>query len=194
MDLGEILCSRVFAARAGAVARMIAIQMYDECTGIVRQKCEYCAGPGGKNLVMDHLMIVPVTRHDHLHQIFQTQLHFLQADFQFHVFDVPVGLTDEFLELGFTAGVFFEEPAVFLVRFQQGLPDIMRRDRHPFPPGVQKRSHKRNNYHNWAVEAKRQEVPARNHSSRAISVCGPEHRGASRSRLHDSQIFVACVV
>jgi len=40
MDLGEILCSRVFAARAGAVARMIAIQMYDECTGIVRQKCE----------------------------------------------------------------------------------------------------------------------------------------------------------
>jgi hypothetical protein len=33
--------------------------------------------------------------------------------------------------------VFFEEPAVFLVRFQQGLPDIMRRDRHPFPPGVQ---------------------------------------------------------
>jgi hypothetical protein len=54
--------------------------------------------------------------------------------------------------------VFFEEPAVFLVRFQQGLPDIMRRDRHPFPPGVQKRSHRRNNYHNWAVEAKRQEM------------------------------------
>jgi hypothetical protein len=51
--------------------------------------------------------------------------------------------------------VFFEEPAVFLVRFQQGLPDIMRRDRHPFPPGVQKRSHKCNNYHNWTVEAKR---------------------------------------
>jgi hypothetical protein len=63
-------------------------------------------------------------------------------------------LAYEFFQLGFTAGVFFEEPAVFLVRFQQGLPDIMRRDRHPFPPGVQKRSHKRNNYHNWAVEAK----------------------------------------
>jgi hypothetical protein len=157
MDLGEILCSRADGARAGAVARMIAIQMNDECTGIVRQKCWCCAGPGGKKLVMDHVMIVPITRHDHLHQIFQTQLHFLQADFQFHVFDVPVGLTDEFLQLGFAAGVFFEEPAVFLVRFQQGLPDIMRRDRHPFPPGVQKRSHKRNNYHNWAVEAKGQE-------------------------------------
>jgi hypothetical protein len=106
---------------------------------------------------MDHVMIVAIARDDHFHQVFQAQLHFLQADFQFHVFDVPVGLTDEFLELGFTAGVFFEEPTVFLVRLQQGLPDIMRRDRHPFPPGVQKRSHKRNNYHNRGVDAKRQE-------------------------------------
>jgi hypothetical protein len=157
MDLGEILCSREDAARAGAVARIIADQMYGECTGIVRQKCGCCAGPGGKNLVMDHVMIVTVTRHDHFHQIFQAQLHFLQAHFELQVFDVPVGLTNEFFQLGFAAGVFFEEPAVFLVRFQQGLPDIMRRDRHPFPPGVQKRSHNRNNYHNWAVEAKGQE-------------------------------------
>src|SRR5277367_6407154 len=34
----------------------------------------------------------------------------------------------------------------------------MRRDRHPFPPGVQNRSHSCNNYHNWGVEAKRQEA------------------------------------
>src|SRR5271170_192857 len=158
MGLGEILCSREFTARAGAVARWVADQKYDECTGIVRQKCWCCAGPGGENLVMDNVMIVTIARDDHFHQVFQAQLHFLQADFQFHVFDVPVGLTDEFLELGFAAGVFFEEPTVFLVRFQQGLPDIMRRDRHPFPPGVQKRSHKRNNYHNWGVEAKGQET------------------------------------
>jgi hypothetical protein len=71
MDLGEILCSREDAARTGAMTRIIAIQMNDEGTGIVRQKCEYRAGPGGKNLVMDHVMIVPVTRYDHLHQIFQ---------------------------------------------------------------------------------------------------------------------------
>jgi hypothetical protein len=178
MGLGKILCSRVFAARAGATARWAADQKYGECTGIVRQKCECCAGPGGKNLVMDHVMIVPVTRHDHLHKIFQTQLHFLQADFQFHVFDVPVGLTDEFFQLGFTAGVFFEEPAVFLVRFQQGLPDIMRRDRHPFPPGVQKRSHSCNNYHNRGVEANRQEVPERDNSSKAIFSSQPEGCGA----------------
>ena len=67
MDLGEILCSREDAARAGAVARMIAVQMNDECTGIVRQKCEYCAGPGGKNLVMDHVMIVARYRNEMVH-------------------------------------------------------------------------------------------------------------------------------
>jgi hypothetical protein len=110
-----------------------------------------------KNLVMDHFMIMAVTRHNHFHQVFQAQLHFLQTDFQFQVFHVPVGLTDEFFQLRFTAGVFFEEPAVFLVRFQQGLPDIMRRDRHPFPPGVQRCSHRRNNYHNRGVDANRQE-------------------------------------
>jgi hypothetical protein len=158
MGLGEILCSREFTARADAVVRIIAVQMNGGCTGIVRQKCEYRAGPGGKNSVMDHVMIVAIARDDHFHQVFQAQLHFLQADFQLHIFDVPIGLTNEFLQLGFTAGVFFEEPAVFLVRFEQGLPDIMRRDRHPFPPGVQKRSHGSNNYHNRGVEAKGQEA------------------------------------
>jgi hypothetical protein len=111
-----------------------------------------------KKSVMDHVMIMAVTRHNHLHQVFQAQLHFLETDFEFQVFHVPVGLTYEFFQLGFTAGVFFEEPAVFLIRFQQGLPDIMRRDRHPVPPRVQGRSHGSNNYHNWAVEAKRQET------------------------------------
>jgi hypothetical protein len=143
---------------------------------------------------MDHVLIVTVSRHNHFHQIFQAQLHFLQADFQFHVFHVPVGLTNEFFQLGFTAGVFFEEPAVFLVRFQQGLPDIMRRNRHPFPPGVQKRSHKRNNYHIWAVEAKRQEVAASAYASWAKYSRMPVMRGALRMGWHDSLFLFARVV
>src|SRR5271170_5766911 len=64
MGLGEILCSREFTARAGAVVRIIAVQMNGGCTGIVRQKCECCAGPGGKNSVMDHFLIVAIARDD----------------------------------------------------------------------------------------------------------------------------------
>jgi hypothetical protein len=95
---------------------------------------------------MNHLIVA--TGHNQLHHILQVELHFLERYFHFEVFDVPVGLFDELLKLRFTAGVFFEELAVFLVRFHQGLPDIVRRNRHSFPPGWCQRSHNRNNYHN----------------------------------------------
>jgi hypothetical protein len=58
----------------------------------------------------------------------------------------------EVLKLAFTAGVFFCESAEFLVIFQQRLPDIVCRDRHPFPPGWKDCSHIRNIYHNFAAE------------------------------------------
>jgi hypothetical protein len=45
------------------------------------------------------------------------------------------------LKLAFTAGVFFCESAEFLVNFQQRLPDIVGRNRHPFPPGWKEHSH-----------------------------------------------------
>jgi hypothetical protein len=48
MDLGEILRSQEDAARAGAAARIIADRMYDECTAIVRQKCECCGALAAK--------------------------------------------------------------------------------------------------------------------------------------------------
>src|SRR5580700_551052 len=82
---------------------------------------------------MDHLTVV--TGHNQLHHVLEVQFHFLERYFHFEVFHVPVGLSDELLKLGFTAGVFFEELAVLLVRFHQGLPDIVRRNRHAFPPG-----------------------------------------------------------
>jgi hypothetical protein len=87
------------------------------------------------HLLLHHALVATVARHDHFHLIFQKQLHFFQGNFEREVFYVPVALLYELFKLAFTAGVFFGESSEFLIIFQQRLPDIVRRNRHPFPPG-----------------------------------------------------------
>jgi hypothetical protein len=86
-------------------------------------------------LLLHHALVATVARYDHFHLIFQKQLHFFQGNFESEIFHVPVTLFHELFKLAFTAGVFFGESSEFLVIFQQRLPDIVRRNRHPFPPG-----------------------------------------------------------
>jgi hypothetical protein len=92
-------------------------------------------------LNLDHSLVLAVARYDHFHLIFQKQLHFLKGNFERQVLYIPVTLLYEFLKLAFTAGVFFCESAEFLVLFQKRLPDIVCRDRHPFPPGWKESLH-----------------------------------------------------
>src|ERR1700675_4544445 len=87
------------------------------------------------NLLLMSLLVMTITRHHQLHHILEMKLHFFERDFHLEVFHVPVRLSDEFLKPAFTAGVFFVEAAIFLIRFHQGLSDIVRRNRHPYPPG-----------------------------------------------------------
>src|ERR1700733_15206415 len=86
-------------------------------------------------MLLHHALVATVARYDHFHLIFQKQLHFFQGNFEREVFYVPVTLFYELFKLTFTAGVFFGESSEFLIIFQQRLPDIVRRNRHPFPPG-----------------------------------------------------------
>jgi hypothetical protein len=86
-------------------------------------------------LVISEAVSVSMAGDDQGHHVFEVEFEAFQGDFFVHVFDFPVGFLAELLKFGFTAEMFFEEVAVFLVRFDQCLANILRRFRHRSPPG-----------------------------------------------------------
>src|SRR4029077_1363002 len=126
--------------RAGRTIREYTLRMHWYCTTK--------EASAARRLAVHHAL-QPARDHQ-FHLVFQAQLYFFQGYFESEILRTHVRLLDQLFELRFTAGVFFSEAPELHIIFQQGLPDIVRRNRHSFPPVWRWRLHSCNNYHKSA--------------------------------------------